>query len=130
MSEEDSGSTSQIAIMHLVASCPTFNLRVFYIENRGISGRTPQPGIRVLFLHSSSQLQVLAHLLSVPSIPRQAGDPRSHFTELFHHMAKLGSWESNSQFRSLITDQPQSYGEEEIESFDTVPLCLLHCRRG
>lgn len=79
---------------------------------------------------------MLAYLLPAASISRQAGTLGSHFTELIQCMAKLGSWEPNSQFRASITDQPLFYreGTEEIEYFDTVPVCLphfiSHCRGG
>lgn len=79
---------------------------------------------------------MLAYLPSATSIPRQAGALGSHF--IIQYMAKLGSWEPNSGFRSSVTDQPPSCreGMEEIEneSFDTVPVWLphfpSHCRTG
>lgn len=81
---------------------------------------------------------MLVYVVAAAFIPRQAGALRSHFTELIQTMAKLGSWEPNSQFRPSITDQPLSYreGMEELEneSFYSVPVCLPHftsrCRRG
>lgn len=108
--------------------CSTFNVCVFYSENRGISGRTPQPRTHT---HIVAAIRSRCWHSFCPYV-------LFHFTELFQHTAKIPSGEQDLSSNHLlqISNYPIEKEYQKLRprvfwhSFSLCSPFPLNCRRG